>query len=198
MNDLAARVTRLQDAAWRLRRASGRACGLPFALALMTDERAHPDLGAMIGRFPPARGRPILVVFRHYGLEEGERQRLAREAFAACKRGGHLMVAADLNEVGAHGIHNARGPGLSTASVHSLAEGRAKAVRLRPDLGLVSPVFPTGSHPRAPAFGPARAASIASRMPYPCFALGGVDEGSAARLTGTPFQGIAVLRALRT
>ena len=66
---------------------------------------------------------------------------------------------------------------------------------MSPALALVSPVFPTRSHPGAPALGVARAAALARALPLPAFALGGLDARGAARLRGTPFQGIAVLGA---
>ena len=189
MDDLTARVMRLQRAAWAVRRAGPRPCRLPFALALMTDETAQPDVVSATERLP--RGAPILVVFRHYRTPASERAALAGAARRAARARGHLLVVAG---GGGEGAHNARAPGVVSVSVHDLAEGAAKRA-LRPSVGLVSPVFPTNSHPGAPSLGPARAAGIAARLPYPAFALGGADADSARRLVGTPFQGIAALGA---
>ena len=197
MDDLAARVTRLQAAAWAVRRAAPRPCALPFALAVMTDEQAHPDLVSLLERLPGASGRPILVVFRHHGLPAAERAALAGTAYRTVRAGGHLMVVAGGGRAG-DGAHNAPSRGLVTASVHDLAEGARRRATLAPALGLVSPVLPTASHPGAPALGAARAAAVAARLPYPCFALGGMDAVSARRLVGAPFQGVAALGAFRT
>ncbi|MBB4658070.1 thiamine phosphate synthase [Parvularcula dongshanensis] len=192
MDDLSARVMRLQRAAWAVRRASGVPCALPFALVMMTDERAHPDLVSLLERLPKAP--PILIVFRHYGLGAERRACLLARAYDAARQQGHLLVAAG---GGGHGGHNAFAPGLRSVSVHSVREGVVKR-SLRPHLGLVSPVFATRSHPDASSLEPARAAAIARTLSYPGFALGGVDAASARRLIGTPFQGIAALGAFRT
>ena len=202
MDDFRARVSRLQRAAWALRAASPRPCALPFALAMMTDERRHPDLVSIIERLPP--GPPVLIVFRHYGLAADARAALACRALAAARAGGHPFVVADGGLAG-DGAHNAGGhgtgrlraghTGLRTASVHTLGEGAGKRRALRPHLALVSPVLPTASHPGAPALGPVRADAVARRLAVPAFALGGMDEGSARRLRGTAFTGIAALGA---
>ena len=193
MDDLGARVMRLQRAAWAVRAAAPRPCFLPFALVLMTDEVHQPEIVSSMERLP--RGRPALIVFRHYRTPARERSRLAVAAHRAARARGHRLVVAGGGPDGAKadGGHNAPGR-LRSVSVHDLAEGARKAA-LRPHLGLVSPVFPTRSHPGTPGLGVARAAALAARLPYPAFALGGIDKGSARALIGTPFQGIAVLGA---
>ena len=204
MDDLTARVMRLQRAAWGVRRAAPVPCALPFALALMTDEAAQPDLVSSVERLP--RGAPVLIVLRHYRTPRAERAALAAAAHRAARARGHALVVAG---GGGDGGHNARRPGarrpgargrrlgeggLVSVSVHTLAEhGRKRG--MSPALALVSPVFPTRSHPGAPALGVARAAALARALPLPAFALGGLDARGAARLRGTPFQGIAVLGA---
>ena len=196
MDDLASRVTRLQRAAWRLRATSPVRCVLPFALALMTDERRHLDLVSLIERLPA--GPPVLVVFRHYGLAPEDRRRLAEAAYAAARARGHLLVAAGGGGVGdglaGDGAHNAAHPGLRTVSVHSGAEAMGKR-GLRADLAFVSPVFGTRSHPGARALGPVRAAALARGLPMPAFALGGMDESAARRLEGTAFTGVGAIGA---
>ena len=193
MDDLRARVMRLQRAAWTVRRAAGTPCRLPFALILMTDEDAQPDPAAVIERLPRV---PALVVFRHYRTPRRERVRLAAAAQRAARSGGHGFVVAG---GGGDGGHNARGhgrPRLVTVSVHDLGEPVRKR-SLGADLALVSPVFPTTSHPAVPGLGPARAAALAARLPMPAFALGGVTPATARGLIGTPFRGIATLSGWR-
>jgi thiamine-phosphate pyrophosphorylase len=75
-----------------------------------------------------------------------------------------------------------RGRGLLlTAAVHG-RRGLARARRLRADAVLVSPVFPTRSHPGARALGPLRWAALARRAGRPAIALGGIGPGNAGRL----------------
>ena len=80
---------------------------------------------------------------------------------------------------------NRRGALLS-AAVHGRA-GVARARRLEADAVLVSPVFPTASHPGAPALGPLRWAGLARAAGRPAVALGGM---SARRLRRLP-RGVA-------
>jgi len=78
-----------------------------------------------------------------------------------------------------------------TASAHSL---RA-LMRGHVDAFLLSPIFPTESHPGRAALGPVRANLIARQTRVPIYALGGVDAHNAARLHG--FAGIAAISALK-
>lgn len=67
------------------------------------------------------------------------------------------------------------------AAAHGLG-GIARARRLRADAVVLSPVFPTASHPGAAALGPFRWAALARRAGRPAVALGGVRGGNARRL----------------
>jgi thiamine-phosphate pyrophosphorylase len=69
-----------------------------------------------------------------------------------------------------------------TLAAHGGAAGAARARRLRPDLVFLSPIFPTASHPGAPALGPLRWAALARRAGAPAAALGGVAAATAARV----------------
>ncbi|MGZ8283326.1 MAG: thiamine phosphate synthase, partial [Allosphingosinicella sp.] len=76
-----------------------------------------------------------------------------------------------------------------------LAEIRA-AERSGADILFLSPVFPTRSHPGAPALGPRRFARLARRTRLPVIALGGVDarKGKAlSRLGAWGWAGISAL-----
>ncbi len=68
-----------------------------------------------------------------------------------------------------------------TAAAHG-RQGIARARRLRADAVVLSPVFPTASHPGAAALGPLRWAALARRAGRPAVALGGVHGGNARRL----------------
>lgn len=62
------------------------------------------------------------------------------------------------------------------------------------DAALLSPVFPTASHPGGPALSPVRANMIAAQSRVPVYALGGVTAHNARLLRG--FVGIAAIGAL--
>ncbi|WP_343898124.1 thiamine phosphate synthase, partial [Craurococcus roseus] len=72
---------------------------------------------------------------------------------------------------------------LLTAAAHG-RQGVARARRLRADAVVLSPVFPTASHPGAAALGPLRWAALArgAGRRLPVVALGGLRAGNARRL----------------
>ncbi len=149
---------------------------------LVTDERQGPRLLDVIARLPPRTG----ILFRHYSLPDSERRALfgrvlerAREGGATVLLAGTPDLAADWGADGWHGWHGGRG--LHSASVHDLAE-LERAEEIGADLLFVSPVFPTRSHPGAPALGPSRFAEIAAAACRPVIALGGVNAGNAPEL----------------
>ncbi|MFN3943646.1 MAG: thiamine phosphate synthase [Allosphingosinicella sp.] len=146
---------------------------------LMTDERQGDGLWAALERLPRGGG----IVFRHYGLEPGERRALFARVRAVARRRGLTLVVAGPPLPGADGRHNRRGRGLVTASAHDLGELRA-AGRMGARLVFLSPVYPTRSHPGAPALGPRRFARLARRTKLPVIALGGMDAAKARRLGG--------------
>jgi len=67
------------------------------------------------------------------------------------------------------------------ATVHSLSEIGA-ANLLGADGLLLSPVFPTRSHPGGKSLGPLRFRLLARRAKAPVIALGGMDRRKAKRL----------------
>jgi len=66
-------------------------------------------------------------------------------------------------------------------TVHSLRE-LGQAQRARADAVLLSPVFPTRSHPGGKVLGPLRFRLIARHARVPVIALGGMDRDRARRL----------------
>lgn len=75
-------------------------------------------------------------------------------------------------------------PRLLTAAAHG-RRGLARARRLGADAVILSPVFPTASHPGAAALGPLRWAALArraGRQRLPIVALGGLRAANARRL----------------
>lgn len=81
--------------------------------------------------------------------------------------------------------------GLIGCSVHN-QEGALAAARGGADYVVLGPVFPTPTHPGAPALGPERFRDIAAHVPIPVLAIGGMDYRRAALLGGS---GYAAIRA---
>ena len=79
---------------------------------------------------------------------------------------------------------------LVTAAAHS-PQALVLARRAGADAALLSPVFPTASHPGAPALGLMRFASWCRCSPIAVYALGGITSQNSRRLQGTGAKGIA-------
>ena len=142
----------------------------PPRLWLMTDERQGEGLWLALERLPRGGG----VVFRHYGIAGDERRALFTRLRSACRGRGLTLVVAGAPLPGADGVHNRRGSGLRTASVHNLRELKA-AERAGAHLVFLSPVFATRSHPGRKTLGPRRFALLAHQAKVPVIALGGMD-----------------------
>lgn len=87
-----------------------------------------------------------------------------------------------------------RPSGVLTVAAHGRA-GIARGRRLHADAVILSPVFPTASHPGLSALGPLRWSALARRAGRPTIALGGIDPGNARRLPPSAV-GIAGIGAL--
>lgn len=156
---------------------------------LVSDARNDAVLEQALRRLPRGSG----LIFRHYHLPPAER----RARFAALRRiarqHGHLaFLSADArtarawNADGAYGSARTLtwGPALPRlVTAHSRRELRA----FRADAFVVSPVFPTRSHPGAGALGPVRFRLLTGQAPV--IALGGMTAKRAAGLK-TPWAAI--------
>ena len=166
---------------------------LPVRL-LLTDERNDARLERVIARL----GKGDAVVFRHYHLAPHARMQRFRQLQRRARARGVGVIAARLDCTervdGVYGSARevAGAPGWKLATAHSLAE-IAAAVRAGADAVLLSPVFPTRSHPGAPVLGPLRFLLMARRSPLPVIALGGMAARRAARL---PVHGWAAIDGL--
>ncbi|WP_439817337.1 thiamine phosphate synthase [Zavarzinia sp. CC-PAN008] len=187
-------------AATRKLNARRRRSGVP-PLVLVTDARRLPDPLRAIARLP--RGSAVLV--RDY--DAPQRAALARHlARAGRARGLIVLVAGDrrlARDVGADGVHlpefqvgRRTGTGrwrsgtLLTAAAHSaaaLARARVRGV----DAVLLSPVFPTASHPGAPALGLHRFRALVRSAGLPVIALGGVEAATARAALRAGAAGLA-------
>ena len=158
------------------------------ALWLLSDERNDAALTSALARLPRGSG----FVFRHYHLPPAERLARYRRLARIARRRGHVVILADSGETardwGADGIYGParaldprRAGLLRIATAHSLEE-IGTANRAGADAVLLSPVFPTRSHPGAPSLGPLRFRLLAARSASPVIALGGMTQRGADRL----------------
>ncbi len=169
-------------------------------LWLMTDD-TRGDAEASMTRLPPGAA----IIFRHY--DAPDREALGAHLHDIARAHGHLfLVAGDPRlaarlradgfhapEALAHRIPLARRllpRGLVTMAAHD-ARGVIAAQRYAPDSILVSPVFPTDSHPGAQGLGPVRFAALAHATSIPVIALGGVTSQRWRRLKGSRAHGFA-------
>ncbi len=176
----------------------------------MTDQGRLPDPEAAVRKLP--RGSAVIV--RDPGWPE--REMLARRLRPICRaRRLKLMIAADARlayALGAHGLHlperqliagrrvwrRWRRPGfLITAAAHG-SRALVTAQRLGVDAVLLSPVFPTSSHPGRPALGALRFARLVRLSTVAVYALGGITAATARRLSGSGVAGFAGISAIAT
>ncbi len=154
---------------------------------LVTDARNDAALEKAILRLPRGSG----LIFRHYHLPEGKRRARFRQLARLARMRGHCVVlsgtARQALRWGADGAYGpperlASGPALPRlVTAHSLRE-MGKARRARADAILLSPVFPTRSHPAANTLGPVRFRLLAAHASVPVMALGGMNRTHARRL----------------
>jgi len=153
---------------------------------LLTDARNDAVLDRAIAMLPKGSA----LVFRHYHLAPADRVARRNQVSRICRlRGVHLVQAGD--GYGRAGQLCPSAP-LRLATAHSLRE-IGDAVRAGADAVLLSPVFPTRSHPRGRALGPVRFLLMARQSPLPVIALGGMTAGRARRL---PVHGWAAIDGL--
>ena len=163
-------------------------------VVLLSDARNDHRLESAISRLPPGSA----LVFRQYHLLPPARRARFEVLRRLCTRRGVLILTAGAARGWpAHGRYGAprdlgRASGLRLATAHSLAEIGA-AVRARASAVLLSPVFPTRSHPGATVLGAVRFMVLARRSPLPVIALGGMTKRRAARL---PVWGWAAIDGL--
>ena len=151
---------------------------------LVTDARNDSVLEAVLERLPRGSG----LLYRHYHLGPAERRaRFAVLRRAAKARGHQIFLSADARTASAWRADGAYGsvaqltagpalPRLTTA--HSLRELR----RARTDVFVLSPVFPTRSHPGARTLGALRFRLLARQAKAPVIALGGMTARRGVKL----------------
>ena len=155
---------------------------------LISDARNDAALENALKRLPRGSG----LIYRHYHLPPAARrtrfERLARIARSCGHRAILAGRAAEARAWGANGAYGAphrlaRGPrAFRLVTVHSI---RDLAKARRADAVLLSPVFPTRSHPGGAALGAARFLLLARHSRHPVIALGGMNSARARQL-GAP------------
>lgn len=175
-------------------------------LILMTDAARLAKPEALFDRLPAGAA----VLLRDY--DAPGRTALAEALRVATRRRGlMLLVGGDWRlaaRVEADGLHlperqaraghrfdRARPDWLITAAAHSRAALIA-AARAGADAALLSPVFPTRSHPDARPLGPVRFAALTRGAPLPVYALGGIDGRARRRLGACGMAGFAGISGL--
>lgn len=159
-------------------RASGR---LPAGAAVILRDAGHPDrlaVGIALRRSTLVRGQMLLVA--------------GDPALAEALDADGLHVPERM--IGAQAVRHWRraNPGrLMSAACHSLAALR-RAERAGADFALLSPVFPTASHPGGRVLGLYRAAALAVATDLVVLAMGGIERGNAHRLLPV-FGGFAAI-----
>ncbi|UTW59072.1 thiamine phosphate synthase [Kordiimonas sp. SCSIO 12603] len=181
--------------------ALGRKAGVPN-LIFMTDSERVPDIVSACSRLPAGS----IIICRDY--HHVDRRGFAAELRAITRENNQfLMVAGDIelaHYVGADGYHmpeyqlkkppNLADLGLVSAACHT-RQSLKKAERLAVDFALMSPVFPTASHPGIQHIGVHRLKRIIEGVKVPVVALGGVNRNTVGALKGLPLIGIAAIDA---
>jgi len=156
-------------------------------LWLLSDARNDAGLEAALRRLPRGSG----FIYRHYHLPSGARIARWHTLLRIARARGHLVILADsaltAREWGADGLY---GPPralcptsrlVTLATAHSLRE-LGEANRARATAVLLSPAFPTLSHPGVRVLGPVRFLLLARHARIPVIALGGMTARTARRL----------------
>lgn len=170
-------------------------------LILMTDDQRDADYAEAVRALPAGSA----VIVRHREPEKLERLGatlcdIARPLGVRCLIAGDLDLAERLDADGIHASEanlsyikqwrKRHARWLITGAAHgtqaaSQAEG-ANAI-------LLSPVFPTTSHPGTLALGVQAFDAMASHIQLPVYALGGVTAANADQLTPSRAAGIALV-----
>ncbi|MFD1610657.1 thiamine phosphate synthase [Sphingomonas tabacisoli] len=158
---------------------------------MLTDERQGVALWDAAARLPRGAG----VVVRHYSLPFVERavmvRRLRRQGLFVALSG----TDAEARRAGADAVYGRAAGALPLLyPVHNRRE-IAAAERARASLLLLSPVFPTRSHPGGRTLGPLRFGLLVRATQKPVIALGGMTAVQYRRLRGLGAQGWAAIDA---
>jgi thiamine-phosphate pyrophosphorylase len=152
---------------------------------LISDARNDAQLERALKALPRGSG----FIYRHYHLPDPARWARFRVLRRIARARGHRVILADsaltARAWGADGIYDAprsltprRRGLLHLATAHDLHEV-GLAGRLGADAVLLSPVFPTATHPGGAVLGPVRFRLLARQSALPVIALGGMTAARA-------------------
>ena len=175
-------------------------------IIMVTDQLRAPRVFEAARALPPGSA----VLFRDYEIPA--RLELGRQLRILCRQQRLPFLVAGNGRLAAHlradGLHmpeacaqgarrwrNWRPNWFITMAAHS-PMALWQAARAGADAALLSPVFPTHSHPGAKPIGVLRFASLALRSPLPVYAFGGVNGRTLRRLAGTRLSGVAAVSGL--
>jgi len=153
-------------------------------------------------------GQPAGLVFRHYHLPDAQRIARYRQLRRIARQLGHLVIlSGDMRTARRWQADGVYGPPtklarpasalLKIATAHSMAE-IGQAGRIGADAIMLSPVFPTRSHPGGATLGPLRFLTMARTAPMPVIALGGMNPRNAKRLVWPRWAAIDGLSGTRS
>ena len=168
---------------------------------MLTDRTRIENLDAVIANLPPSSA----IIFRDYDLPD--RMQVARALISqAHKRRLRLLVGGDGRlavRLHADGVHlseyrarearrwkSLRPNWIVTVAAHSRPALR-RAKYYGADAALLSPVFPTASHPGSETLGPVRFSGLVQNAKLPVFALGGINADNCGRLRQSAAVGLA-------
>ena len=162
---------------------------------LISDARNDAVLESVLMRLPRGSG----LIFRHYHLLPGPRRaRFDRLAQVARRRRHRIALSGTARQAlawradAAYGPPErlARGPAMPRlVTAHSLRE-LARARRSRASAIVLSPVFPTRSHPGGRPLGRLGYRRLAARAGHPVIALGGLTGRRAKHLGSVAWAAI--------
>jgi len=164
-------------------------------LWLLSDARNDAVLEDALERLPEGSG----FVFRHYHLEPKKRRERWGMLRSICRSKSHLAVlsagASLAREWHADGLYGGpselanAAPMLRIATAHDAAE-IALAQNIGADAIMLSPVYPTRSHPDGRTLGPEGFHALARTTSLPVIALGGMTARRAHELGATRWAAI--------
>ncbi|WP_233997253.1 thiamine phosphate synthase [Porphyrobacter sp. HT-58-2] len=156
------------------------------ALWLLSDQRNDAVLEDAIRRLPPGSG----FVFRHYHLDVDARAARFAQLLPLLRSAGHWAIVSDglrtAEAWGADGVYGVRGL-IAPAGFHWIATAHNEAEIADANANgasavMLSPVFPTRSHPGAETLGAERFRGLAALSAIPVIALGGMTAERARML----------------
>ena len=174
---------------------------------LMSDDARLPDPTESVARMPPGSA----VILRH--RDPAIRRKLAFTLRPLCHKrrvalliAGDIALALDCRADGIHfsqktiqrndhktraALHSNRGRNLIISAAAHSRQSALQADKRGVDAILLSPVFPTHSHPQGKTLGVLAFCAIAQSITTPLYGLGGINTRHIHRLKDCRLAGVA-------